>query len=392
MVLRISMGQVAHRASIHRDSKVNIHPPVDRCIHPTGHRNPAKEGQPLRRRVQPHRHPPIRTEAMAVVRTLHRHSSDPMVSNRRQSVPDRRRHPRPDHRVLPVNHRSAGHPDSNLRLPSPRAKDTLRRRNHPSNRTTTGQISLTNQGGIQILRRINNRTRPTNSDRRCILADGREVPVSTVDSIPRRDPSNSGEPTTDPVRAVHPVRQVVHRELPERRTSGVPTPIGTLRISNRRIRLINRLSSNPGPRCHRHHKARRCDHRSGVASRSHRCNRREWPAVCHRLRNHRVRPVLQRVRVPSWLVQRLAVVHRRLRVPHLKSAPNRCPRHRSLRRVALHRSGTLYSQRIVLNPQRRCCTKGSGSASSTLAKRTPGGYSWHFGLDCSWRVPGRWMC
>lgn len=301
MVLRISTDQVAHQASIHRDSKVNIHPLVDRCIRPTGHRNPAKEGQPLRRRVQPHRHPPIRTEAMEVVRTLHRHSSDHTASNRHQSVPDRRRHPRPDHRVLPVNHRSVEHPDSNLRLPLPRVRDIQRRRNHHSNRTTTAQISLISQGGIQILRRINNRTHPTNSDRRCILADGREVQVSTVDSIPRRDLSNNGELTTDPVRVAHPVHLVVfHRELQEHRPNGVPMPVGTLRISNRRIRLINRLSSNPGRRCHQHHKARRCDHRSGVANRLHRCNKREWPAVCHRLRNLRVHPVLfQRERVPS---------------------------------------------------------------------------------------------
>lgn len=299
MVLRISMDRVAHQASIHRDSKANIHPAVDRCIHPTGHRNLAKEGQRLRRRVQPHRHPPIRIEVMEVVHTLHRHSSDRTASNRRQSVPDRRKHRRPDHQVRPVNHRSAVHPDSNLRLPLPRARDIQRRRNHHSNRTTTGQISPISQGGIQTLRRINNRTHPTNSDRRCILADGREVQVSTVGSIPRRDPSNSGEPTTDPVRVVHPVRLVFHRELPEHRINGVPMPIGTLRISNRRIRLINRLSSNPGPRCHQHHKARRCDHRSEVANRSHRCNKREWPAVCHRLRNHRVRPVFHRVRVPS---------------------------------------------------------------------------------------------
>lgn len=273
MVLRISMDQVARQANIHRDNKVNIHPLVDRCIHHTGHRNLAKEGQPLRRRVQLHRHPPIRTEAMAVAHTLHRHSSDLTVSNRRQSVLDRRRHPRPDHRVLPVNHRSAVHPDSNLRLPLPRARDIQQPHNHHSNRTTTGQISLISRGGIPTLRRINSRTHPTNSDRRCILAAGREVQVSTVDSIPRKDLSNSGEPTTDPVRVVHPARLVFHPELPEHQINGVPTPIGILRISNRRIRLINRLSSNPGPRCHQHHKARRCDHRSEVANHLHQCNK-----------------------------------------------------------------------------------------------------------------------
>lgn len=105
MVLRISTDQVALPASIHPGSKVNIHPLVDRCIHHTGHRSLAKEGQPLRHRAQLHRHPPIRIEAMAVARTLHHHSNDPTDSNRRQSVPDRRRHPRPDHRVLLVNHR-----------------------------------------------------------------------------------------------------------------------------------------------------------------------------------------------------------------------------------------------------------------------------------------------
>lgn len=36
------MDQVAHQASILRDSKVNIHPLVDRCIHPTGHQNLVK--------------------------------------------------------------------------------------------------------------------------------------------------------------------------------------------------------------------------------------------------------------------------------------------------------------------------------------------------------------
>lgn len=275
MVLRISTGQAVHQASIHRDSKVNIHLLVDRCIHHMGHRNLAKEGQPLRRRVQPLRHPPIRTEAMEVVHTLHHHSSDLTVSNRRQSVPDRRRHPRPDHRVLPVNHRSAEHLDSNLRLPLPRARDIQLRPNHHSNRTTTGQISPISRGGIPILRKTNSRTHPTNNDRRCILADGREVQVSTGVSIHRKDLSNSGEPTMDPARVVHPVRLVLHRVLPERPINGVPMPIGTLRINNRRIRLINRLNSNHGPRCHQHHKARRCDHRSEVANHLHRCNRQE---------------------------------------------------------------------------------------------------------------------
>lgn len=254
-VLPISMDKVS-QASTRLGSKVNTHPLVDQCIPRTDHPNPEKDDQRLRHRVPHRRRLAIRIEATPAVRILRRRSSDRTVSNRHRAVPARRRHRRLVRRVLPVSHRLAVHPDSNRRLRS-RPKDTRRPRSNHHSRTTTGPISLINRGGIPTLKRINNLIRRTSSDRRCIPVDGRAVQVSTAVNTLPKDPSNSGEPTTDHDPVVRREPLPAHPEHPERQTNGTRNPIGTRRISNRPIRPINRPSNNRGTRCHPHHRVRR---------------------------------------------------------------------------------------------------------------------------------------
>lgn len=306
--LPISMDKDS-RASTRPDSKVNIHPPADRCILHTVHRNPVKDDQHRRLRVPPHRQLPIRTEAMAVAHILHHHSSGHTGSNRHPVVLAHRRHPRPVHRVLPVNRRLAVPPDSNHR----RGKDRDIPQHHSNhhNRTTIDQISLISHGGIQILRRTNNPIHHTSSDRRCIPEVGRAVQVSTAASILPRDPSNSGEPTTVHVLAAHPVPLLVPRELPEHQTNGMRNPTGTRRISSHRTRPINRTSNSRGTRCHRHRRAHRCDRRNEVANRFRPCSKQECPAVCLQRYNPRHQPVLRQVPLLLFPAQRW-VLHRRL--------------------------------------------------------------------------------
>lgn len=250
-VLPISMDKVS-QANTRLGSKVNIHPLADQCIPRTDHQNPEKDDQLLRHRDPLHRQLAIRTEGTVAVRTLRHHSSDRTVSNRHRAVPVRRRHPRLVHRVLPVSHRLAVHPDSNRR--QRRARGIQRPRSNHHNRTTTGPISLINRGDIQTLKRINSRIRRTSSDRRCIPVDGRAVQVSTAVNILPRDPSNSGELTTDHGPVVRREPLPAHPEHQEPRTNGMRNPIGTRRISNHPIRLINRPNNSRGTRCHPHRK------------------------------------------------------------------------------------------------------------------------------------------
>lgn len=368
-VLPISMVKVS-QVSTRLDSKVNIHPLVDQCIPRTDHRNPVKEGQHLRHRVPLHRQAPIRTEGMAAVRILRHHSSDRTVSNRHRAVPLRRRHPRPVHRVLPINsHRLAVLPGNNLHRPKDR--DIQQALSNRHNRTTTGQISLISQGGIQTLKRTNNRIHRTNSDRRCIPVVGRVA--STVANILPRVPNSSGELTTDPDPVAHPEPLAVHQEHLEhlqRRTNGMRNRIDIRRISSRPTRPINRPSNNRGTKCHPHPKAPRCDHRNEVANHSRRCSKREYPIVCHRRHSPKLLPALHQVQLRLLPARRLpAVLHRLPRelLPNLLSVQllNQCPRRHSLRPLPWPRSGTSCSLRTASNPRRRCCTNANESASWT---------------------------
>lgn len=299
--LPISMDKDS-RVSTRPDSKVNIHPPVDRCILHTDHRNPAKDDQHRRLRVPPHRQPPIRTEAMAVAHILHHHSSDHTGNNHHPVVLAHRRHPRPVHRVLPVNRQLAVPPDSNLRLG--KGRDTPQHHNNHHNRTTIDQISLISHGGIPILRRTSSPILHTSSDRRCIREDGRAGQASTAVSILPRDLSNSGEPTTVHVLAAHPVPQLVLQELPEHPINGMRSPIGTRRISSHRTRLINRTSNSRGTRCHLHRRAHRCDRRNEAVNRFRPCNKQVCPAVCLQRHNPLHPPVLHQAQLLLFPAQR----------------------------------------------------------------------------------------
>lgn len=119
--------------------------------------------------------------------------------------------------------------------------------------------SQTSPDAIRTSKRANNRTHPT-SDPRCTQAVGkRALADSTVGSIHRKVPGNSGH-TMDLDRADHRVvrvRVVLQERLPVRQTSGERprTLTATHRISsNHLIRPISRDSSRHGIKCLRRRK------------------------------------------------------------------------------------------------------------------------------------------
>lgn len=303
---RTSMVQLeAHRpVSIrhHPASRASTRQRIDLSIHRTLHRKQAKEARHRLRRVGPeglHRHRPIPTEGTAVHHILHHRSSVPIRHSLRSSSissrlavaapahPDREYH-RPGRHLFRGNrmrcpdkcpaqsvecHRRSNRSNNRHRRSNNRARQDSKdpplevillrpgnRHNHLPITIVSSRNSLfpthsqTSPGAIRTSKRANNRTHPT-SDPRCTQAVGKRAPVdSTVGSIHRKVPGNSGH-TMDRDQADHRVvrvRAVLQGRLPVRRTSGVRprTLTATHRTSSNHLtRPISRDSSHHGIKC-----------------------------------------------------------------------------------------------------------------------------------------------
>lgn len=176
---------------------------------------------------------------------------DPLAEFHRRSNRSNNRHQRSNNRARQDNKEPP--PEVILLRPGSR-------RNHLPITTVSSRNSLfpthsqTSPDAIRTSKRANNRTHPT-SDPRCTQVVGkRDLADSTVGSIHRKVPGNSGH-TMDLDRADHRVvrvRVVLQERLPVRQTSGERprTLTATHRISsNHLIRPISRDSSRHGIKC-----------------------------------------------------------------------------------------------------------------------------------------------